>query len=144
LIAFLIDTNVLIALIDPAHVQHDRAHDWFAVSGRRLWATCPLTENGVVRIVGNARYPNSPGTPGVVAELLSQLCALPGHEFWPGDITLLDAERVNRHRLLDSSQVTDSYLLALARAHRGKLATFDQRLVSVAVVGGAQALHVIR
>jgi uncharacterized protein len=140
----LLDTNVLIALIDPAHVQHDRAHGWFAASSRRPWATCPLTENGVVRIVGSPRYPSSPGTPGAVAELLSVLCALPGHEFWPDDITLLDAERVSSHRLLDSSQVTDTYLLALARAHGGKLVTFDQRLVAVAAVGGAQALHVIR
>ena len=140
---FLIDINVLIALIDPAHIQHDRAHEWFAVSGKKAWATCPLTENGVLRIVGHARYPNSPGTPAVVAELLTALCRLPGHDFWPDDITLLDAGRVDGSRLLDSAQVTDSYLLALARAHGGQLATFDQRLVADAVVNGAQALHLI-
>jgi predicted nucleic acid-binding protein len=60
---FLLDVNVLIALIDPAHIQHDRAHAWFAKFGKKAWATCPLTENGVLRIVGHARYPNSPGTP---------------------------------------------------------------------------------
>jgi toxin-antitoxin system PIN domain toxin len=140
---FLIDINVLIALIDPAHIQHDRAHEWFAASGRKAWATCPLTENGVLRIVGHARYPNSPGTPAVVAELLTALCRLPGHDFWPDDITLLDAGRVDGSRLLDSAQVTDSYLLALAKAHGGQLATFDQRLVADAVVNGAQALHLI-
>ena len=141
---FLIDINVLIALIDPAHVQHDRAHDWFAVSGRKAWATCPLTENGVLRIVGYARYPNSPGTPAAVAELLRVLCALPGHDFWPDDITLLDPARVDSSRLLDSAQITDSYLLALASGHGGQLATFDHRLVADAVVNGAQALHLIR
>jgi uncharacterized protein len=141
---FLIDINALIALIDPAHVQHDRAHEWFAASGKHAWATCPLTENGVLRIVGHARYPNSPGTPAAVAELLAELCTLPGHEFWPDDISLLDAERVDGSRLLDSTQVTDSYLLALAGAHGGQLATFDRRLVTGAVVNGAQALHVIR
>ncbi len=73
---FLIDINVLIALIDPAHIQHDRAHEWFAASGKKAWATCPLTENGVLRIVGHARYPNYPGTPAVVAELLTALCAI--------------------------------------------------------------------
>jgi uncharacterized protein len=140
----LIDINVLIALIDPAHIQHDRAHEWFAASGKKAWATCPLTENGVLRIVGHARYPNSPGTPAVVAELLTTLCALPGHDFWPDDITLLDAGRVDASRLLDSAQVTDSYLLALAKAHGGQLATFDHRLVVDAVVNGAQALHLIR
>lgn len=141
---FLIDINVLIALIDPAHVQHDRAHEWFAMSGRKAWATCPLTENGVLRIVGHARYPNSPGTPAAVAELLRVLCALPGHDFWPDDITLLDAGRVDGSRLLDSAHVTDSYLLALACAHGGQLASFDQRMVADAVVNGAQALHLIR
>jgi toxin-antitoxin system PIN domain toxin len=141
---FLIDINVLIALIDPAHIQHDRAHEWFAAPGRHAWATCPLTENGVLRIVGHPRYPNSPGTPAAVAELLAELCTLPGHDFWPDDITLLDAERVHGMRLLDSAQVTDSYLLALAGAHGGKLATFDHRLVTDAVVNGVQALHLIR
>jgi uncharacterized protein len=131
-------------LIDPAHIQHDRAHEWFAVSGRKAWATCPLTENGVLRIVGHARYPNSPGTPAAVAELLTALCKLPGHDFWPDDITLLDPGRVDGSRILDSAQVTDSYLLALASAHGGQLATFDQRLVAHAVVNGAHALHLIR
>jgi predicted nucleic acid-binding protein len=79
---FLLDINVLIALIDPAHVQHDRAHEWFAALGKQAWATCPLTENGVLRIVGHARYLNSPGTPAAVIELMKSLRALPGHEFW--------------------------------------------------------------
>jgi uncharacterized protein len=141
---FLIDINVLIALLDPAHVQHDRAHEWFATEGRHAWATCPITENGVLRIVGHARYPNSPGTPAAVAELLTGLCALSGHDFWPDSITLLHSERVDSGRLLDSAQVTDSYLLALASSHGGQLATFDQRLVTDAVGNGSQALHLIR
>jgi toxin-antitoxin system PIN domain toxin len=140
---YLLDVNVLIALIDPAHVQHDRAHDWFAAKGKQAWATCPLTENGVLRIVGHPRYPNSPGTPSAVAELMTVLRALGGHEFWPDDVSLLDAQRIDAMRLLDSSQVTDSYLLALACAHGSQLATFDRHLVTDAVIGGAQALHQI-
>jgi toxin-antitoxin system PIN domain toxin len=138
---FLLDVNVLIALIDPVHVQHDRAHEWFAAEGRDAWATCPLTENGVLRIVGHPRYPSSPGTPAAVAELMTGLLALGGHEFWPDDATLFDTERVDTSRLLDSKQVTDTYLLALARAHGGKLATFDRRMVTAAVTGGVRALH---
>jgi len=140
---FLLDVNVLIALIDPVHVQHDRAHEWFAAKGRDAWATCPLTENGVLRIVGHPRYPSSPGTPAAVAELMAGLLALGGHEFWPDDVTLFDAEHVDTSRLLDSKQVTDTYLLALARAHGGKLATFDRRMVTAAVTGGAKTLHCI-
>lgn len=140
---YLLDVNVLIALIDPAHVQHDRAHDWFAVKGRKAWATCPLSENGVVRVVGHARYPNSPGTPAAVAELVAILRSLGGHEFWPDDITLFDSKRIDATRLLDSGQVTDTYLLALALAHGGQLATFDRHLVTDAVISGSNALHVV-
>lgn len=140
---FLLDVNVLIALIDPAHVQHDAAHEWFAAHGKKAWATCPLTENGVLRIVGHVRYPNSPGTPAAVAPLMSGLCTLPGHVFWPDDISLLDTRKLNSTRILSSVQVTDSYLLALACAHHGKLATFDRRLVADAVRGGAKGLHLI-
>ena len=140
---FLLDVNVLVALIDPAHVQHDAAHDWFAKHGKKAWATCPLTENGVMRIVGHARYPNSPGTPAAVAQVMVGLCALPGRVFWPDDISLLDAKKLDASRMLSSAQVTDSYLLALACAHGGKLATFDRRLVTDAVRGGAKCLHLI-
>jgi toxin-antitoxin system PIN domain toxin len=140
---YLLDVNVLLALIDPTHIQHDRAHDWFAAKGRRAWATCPLTENGVLRIVGHARYPNSPGSPAMVAELMTVLLALGGHEFWPDDVSLFDPARVDTTRLLDSAQITDSYLLALARAHGGKLATFDRRMVGSAVRGGSSAIHLI-
>jgi len=140
---FLLDANLLIALIDPAHVQHDVAHAWFAEHGQAAWATCPLTENAVLRIIGNPRYPNSPGTPAAVAPLVAGLRALPGHSFWPDDISLVDTDQLDPARLLSSSQVTDSYLLALARAHGGKLATFDRRLVADAVPQGHQSLHLV-
>ena len=141
---FLLDINVLIALIDPSHVQHDRAHEWFEMKAHRAWATCPLTENGVMRIVGHPRYPNCPGSPAVVAELLVAFRALPSHEFWPDNVSLLDRHYANPARLLDSAHITDSYLLALARAHGGQLATFDQRLVTEAVTDGSRTLHIIR
>ncbi len=141
---FLLDVNVVIALIDPAHVQHDKAHEWFEKSGKKAWATCPLTENGVLRIVGHTRYPNSPGTPAAVAELMATFLAHPGHEFWPDNVTLLDRQHVDAARLLDSAQVTDSYLLALAASQSGKLATFDRKLVADAVINGWQSLHFIK
>ena len=140
---YLLDVNVLIALIDRGHVPHDRAHEWFAAKGKRAWATCPLTENGVIRIVGHARYPNSPGTPAAVAEILATLRGLGDHEFWPDDVTLFDKNRIRLARLLDSGQVTDTYLLTLACAHRSEFATFDRHLVADAVIGGPQALHLI-
>jgi toxin-antitoxin system PIN domain toxin len=138
---YLLDVNVLIALIDPAHVRHDRAHDWFAEKGKRAWATCPITQNGVLRIVGHPRYPNSPGNPAEVARLMGTFLSSDGHEFWPDHVSLFDKAHIDSSRLLDSGQVTDSYLLALAKAHHGQLATFDNRIVTSAIAGGAQALH---
>ena len=140
---FLLDVNVLIALLDPTHTQHDAAHDWFERQGCKAWATCPLTENGVLRIIGHARHPNSPGTLAAVAQLMTTLRGLPGHVFWPDDISLLDNELFDPTRLLSSAQVTDSYLLALACAHGGQLASFDRRLVVDAVRGGAHGLHML-
>jgi hypothetical protein len=140
---FLLDVNVLIALIDPAHVQHDSAHEWFAAVGKKAWASCPLTENAVLRVVGDSRYPNSPGTPMAVAELLAGLLDLPGHTFWADDISVFDARKIEMSRLLNSRQVTDSYLLALAITHGGQLATLDRRLVASAVRGGSNGLHLI-
>jgi uncharacterized protein len=140
---FLLDVNVLIALIDPMHTQHNAAHEWFAAQGRQSWATCPLTENGVLRIVGNTRYPNSPGSPAAVVQSLAGLRALPGHVFWPDDISLLETNILDASLLLTSNQVTDTYLLALAHAHHGQLATFDRRLITKAVRAGAESLHII-
>jgi uncharacterized protein len=141
---FLLDVNVLIALIDPAHVLHDRAHAWFAAKGHKAWATCPLTENGVLRIVGHPRYPNCPGSPAAVAELLASFRKLRGHTFWTDDISLLDSELLDTTRLLDSSHITDTYLLALAHAHEGQLATFDQRIPTESVADGAKTIHLIQ
>lgn len=140
---FLLDVNVLVALIDPAHVSHDAAHRWFEVEGAAAWATCPLTENGVIRIVGHPRYTNSPGSPAAVAAIVARMTALPGHAFWPDDVSLVAAAHVDPARIRTPGQVTDTYLLALAAGRGGRLATFDRRLSTDAVTGGKAALHLI-
>ncbi len=140
---FLLDVNVLIALIDPTHVAHDAAHFWFETVGHKTWATCPMTENGVIRIVGHPKYPNTPGSPAAVATIVRRLRLLPGHCFWPGDLSLFACAEVDPAKILTSGQVTDTYLLALAQAHGGQLATCDQRLSTAAVKGGKAALHCI-
>jgi uncharacterized protein len=142
-VTFLLDINVVIALIDPAHLDHDAAHHWFEEHGSEAWATCPLTENGVIRIVGHPRYPGTPGPPAAIAAIVAELRKLPGHVFWPDDISLVRAKHVDTGQIRTSTQVTDSYLLALAVAHGGQLATFDRRLSTAAVIGGTAALHLI-
>jgi len=140
---FLLDVNVLIALIDPTHVSHDLSHNWFEKQGAISWATCPITANGVIRIVGNPKYPNTPGSPGIVVDLLKRFTAQTGHVFWPDDVNLLNERSVDIGKLLTPGQVTDTYLLALAVAHGGKLVSLDRRLSVAAVFGGKDGLHLI-
>lgn len=140
----LLDVNVLIALVDPAHIQHDQAHDWFGRIGRKAFATCPLTENGLIRIVGHPKYPNSPGPPSVVLQSLAAIRGLPGHQFWPDDLSIADAELFASELLSSHSRVTDSYLLALAASKGGRLATMDHKLATEVVAGGRKALTLIQ
>lgn len=140
---FLLDVNVLIALVDPSHVQHDAAHAWFARAGRRSFATCPLTENGLVRIVGHPKYPNSPGPPSVVLESLVAIRGMPGHVFWPDRVSIAEPALISAPLLTSHARVTDSYLLALAHANGGRLATLDRKLAAEAVHGGEGVLALI-
>jgi toxin-antitoxin system PIN domain toxin len=142
-VTYLLDVNVLIALIDPAHVGHDIAHTWFAQKGAKSWATCPITENGVLRIAGHPKYPNSPGSPALVAPIIRQLCSLSGHVFWHDSMSLLASDLANIDQVRTPGQLTDTYLLALAAANEGQLATLDRRLSPKAVRHGRAALHVI-
>ncbi len=139
---FLLDVNVLIALLDPLHTQHEPAHRWFE-KNVTAWASCALTQNGFLRIVSHPRYPNSLASPSEALPLLADLCARPEHQFWVDDVSLLDAGLIKSDRLLTHGQLTDTWLLALAVRKGGQLATFDKRLVSDAVVGGRAALHII-
>ncbi len=140
---FLLDVNVLIALVDAAHVQHHEAHEWFGKTGRKAFATCPLTENGLLRIVGHPKYPNSPGSPSAVMPSLAAMRALPGHRFWADTISISDAQLVDGSRLTGHAQVTDTYLLALAQSHGGRLASMDRKLVTNAVTDGKEVLELI-
>ncbi len=138
---YLLDVNVLIALVDPAHVQHEPAHAWFADVGHKAFATCPLTENGLVRIVGHPKYPNSPGPPSAVLPSLVAIRGMAGHRFWPDAISIADPAFFAASLLTSHSRVTDSYLLALAHANGGRLATLDHRLATDVVPGGEHSLE---
>ncbi len=127
-------------LIDPAHAPHDLAHDWFGRTGHKSLATCPITENGLLRIVGHPKYPNSPGPPSVVAQSLAAIRALPGHVFWPDSISVSDPAHLDSELLSSHSRVTDTYLLAPARACGGRLASMDNKLATEAVKQGDQTL----
>lgn len=123
---YLLDVNVLIALLDPFHEHHQKVTDWYLTHQRSGWATCPLTENGFIRIFGHRNYPEGPRSTLIARSLLRRLCLQPGHLFWMDAISLRDAKCYDR--LPVSKQLTDYYLLALANANQGSLATLDQRI----------------
>lgn len=64
------------------------------------------------------------------------------HAFWPDELSIADAEHVDRTKILGPKQLTDIYLLALAVKRRGRLATFD-RAIPLAAVCGAQSRHLV-
>jgi uncharacterized protein len=129
--AFLLDVNALIALLDPTHTHHDRAHDWFGGPGKENWMSSPTTQNGTVRIASHPKYSNAQPVP-VVLESLESLTRVGNHRFVPDAVSLLD-EQVVRCNLLSSSQATDTYLVRLAVSVGARLATFDGRIVTTAV-----------
>ena len=139
----LLDVNVLIALLDPQHGHHEPAHRWFQANANHGWATCPLTQNALLRILSNPRYPNSPGGPAVVMPLLQGMLSHPDHLFWPDLLSWYADAVLQAERLLHHGQITDTYLLALAVHQAGRLVSFDARLSTLAVPGGEGALCLI-
>ena len=130
----LLDVNVVIALLDPDHAFHERAHDWWLKSTKSGWASCPIVENGVVRIMSNPAYsPKARFTPADLISRLGQFAAQTNHVFWPDDVSLRDGKIFTAERMHSSRQLTDLYLLALAAKHGGRLATFDQGIPLSAV-----------
>ena len=128
----LLDVNVLIALLDSDHTSHGVALAWFAGHAREGWASCPITQNGCVRIMTNPGYPNALPVKAVM-QCLADACEDDVHEFWPDKVSLLDADLVDSSRMHGPRQLTDIYLLALAVAHEGRFVTFDTGVPLAAV-----------
>jgi uncharacterized protein len=137
----LLDVNVLIALLDSDHSLHARATQWFAQHARAGWASCPITQNGCVRIMSHPGYPNALPV-SAVAERLAEATASGLHEFWPDDISVLDRKLIDAGRIHGPRQVTDLYLLALAVRHAGRFATFDHS-IAVDAIKGARAQDLV-
>jgi uncharacterized protein len=130
----LLDINVLLALLDRDHVDHGTARAWLEREISSGWASCPITQNGFVRVISQPRYP-SPITVTEAVALLREATAGEHHRFWPCEVSLLDAQRVDATRVHGPRQTTDAYLLATAVANDGRFVTFDRRLDVTAVRG---------
>jgi hypothetical protein len=132
----LLDINVLLALLDGDHVDHEWAREWLEREIQTGWASCAITEVGFVRIISQPRYP-SPVPVAQAVERLGRATSTANHEFWPCSVSLLGEQVIRRDRLLGPRQVTDAYLLALAVAREGRFVTFD-RSVPLNAVHGAR------
>ena len=128
----LLDINVLIALLDSDHASHGSAIKWFAKNAREGWASCPITQNGCIRIMSNPGYPNLLPVQAVI-EHLAEACHQDVHEFWQDSVSLLDSDVVDSTRIHGPRQLTDIYLLSLALQHEGRLVTFETGIPLAAV-----------
>jgi toxin-antitoxin system PIN domain toxin len=128
----LLDVNVIIALLDVDHSLHELATEWFSRYGHDGWASCPIVQNGCIRIMSHPGYPN-PLTAKHVVERLRDATDNATHEFWADDISVLDASRFDATRIHGPRQLTDLYLLALAVHRGGRFVTFDASISTTAV-----------
>jgi toxin-antitoxin system PIN domain toxin len=138
----LLDVNVLIALCDGRHEHHALAAHWFIEHAAQGWASCPLTQNGALRIMSAPAYPGSRPVGQVMAQLQT-LCARAHHRFWPDALSLLQPDILNPKHVLGHRQLTDAYLLALAVHQQGCLVTLDGA-VALQSVRGAEPGHLLR
>ncbi len=140
----LLDVNVLVALFLERHVHHDVVHGWFEDHAAGGWATCPLTENGLFRILSQPHVSGTPRRPVDVAGMLRTLCEHTGHHFWPDAISLCDQAHFEMALVRGHKQITDTYLLGLAAEHGAVFATFDRGIhQGAARNASADSLYVI-
>jgi toxin-antitoxin system PIN domain toxin len=135
----LLDVNLLVALFEPDHPHHEVAHDWFADNHANGWATCPLTENGFIRILANPRYGAVISRPVDLVKYLSELCRSTHHVFWADSVSLADDRLFNASMFRGYRQLSDIYLLGLAKSMGGYLATLDRGIPLGSVVGATPA-----
>jgi toxin-antitoxin system PIN domain toxin len=103
----LLDANLLIALLWPAHEHHDFAHAWFEGRREQRWATCPLTELAFVRIVSNPAFSKEALSPAEALALLGRNLSHAGHQLWPDEVGVVEALQRSAGNLQGHRQLTD-------------------------------------
>ena len=125
------------ALFDPGHQFHSLVSEWFDLNFEEGWLTCPLTQNGCVRVLSQPQYPRSWRLVEVLTRVRTAI-STPYHLFIADDISILDTTLVNTTNLTGHRQLTDVYLLALAVAHDARLVTLDTHIPLSAVRGATE------
>jgi len=119
---FLADGNLLVALTVVDHMHHGTALDWFEREEPDL-VTCPITEGTLLRFLMREGQ-----SAAAAVALLDTMRSEAWHRFWP-DAIAYRAEHLGG--VIGHRQVTDAYLVALARHHGGRLATLDRGLAAL-------------
>jgi toxin-antitoxin system PIN domain toxin len=119
---FLADGNVLVALTVHDHIHHDVAIRWFDQAEPNL-ATCPITEGTLLRFLIREGW-RALDAVAVLESMRTQ----PWHRFWADAVPF---EAAHLAGVIGHRQVTDSYLVALSRHHRGQVATLDKGLAAL-------------
>jgi uncharacterized protein len=135
--ASLLDVNVLVALVWPAHEFHSAVQEWFARNAEHGWATCPFTQVALVRILSNPAFSRDAVTPPEAVKILSANLEHPCHRFWGDEVGFAELVRPLRSRLVGHRQVGDAYLLGLAIHRDGRLATLDQGVLALLPPGSS-------
>jgi toxin-antitoxin system PIN domain toxin len=135
----LLDVNVLMALLWENHEHHDKVRSWF--KNISAFATCPVAQLGFARISSHPLLGYSM-TPEAAFGVLRQLLADQRHQFIPDDLSC--ADRIVRTDLMaGANQITDRYLVALARQHKFSLATLDEPLAR-SFAGESSLIELVR
>jgi len=128
----LLDVNVLLALLWPGHVGHRAAMAWFGKTGRKAWASNPLIQLGVMRLLTNPKITQGAVSAPSALEVLAGATRHEGHEFWPLDQEVTAALRPICGGLAGYRQWADALLLEQAAERGGLVVTFDSGLKELA------------
>jgi toxin-antitoxin system PIN domain toxin len=129
---YLLDTNVLIPLLWPKHTEQAKVVAWFTAKAIGSFATCSFTQAGFLRITSSLEIMQQRYSLGDARQLLFSFTQLTGHTLWPTTIGYFEATASFERRMHGPKQITDGYLLGIAKHHGGKLATMDRSVKSLA------------
>lgn len=132
--AYLLDVNFLVALAHPIHEHHALCRKWIRANASKGWALCPITENGMLRVIcgiamGESRYDLHEGV-----AYLERLRQLPECSFVTDSVTIA-APSSSIRRASGHQQITDAYLLDLCRFHQIRLVTLDRGIAQLQLPG---------
>jgi toxin-antitoxin system PIN domain toxin len=129
---WLLDVNVLVARFWERHVFHEKVRNWLNEHESEGWATCAITQLGLVRTLSNPAFDEHAPRPIEAMHWLARtLRENTDHQFWPASPPVSDVCGESANQLHGFKQFTDAYLLGLAIQRKGRFVTLDRRILSL-------------